>query len=297
MKRVLLILAVTALVVGTLAAPVTAGGKKLDHWRPVYLAMGDSVAAGQEAADWTEDGYVPLFRDHLRRELDCWPHAKRLNSCRPLLLKNLSRPAIPELELPGVTSALVIEEQLPKALRIIHRRNGDRWRFNDVRMITLTVGGNDISGPITAACITADPLDLEVCSETIADTFVEFQGNLTKILMDLRTAAPDTPIIVSTQYNPIVGCPLADAYPIAPQFAGLVLEGGTIPPGAIGNPVEITISPGFNEIIEAVTAAFGATVADLYPAMDVDDYVGDCLHPNTEGHRTIADVFIDAFDG
>lgn len=294
MKRFLVMLCVAALVVGIIAVPVAAGHRHHKVWRPVYLALGDSVAAGQEADDWTEEGYVALFDDYLGEALDCWPWTHRRDDCRPLLLKNLGRPAIPELELPGVTSALVIEEQLPVALRIIERRNNDRRWLNDVRMITLTVGGNDISGPITEACIEADPFDLDACSLAIGTSFGMYQVNLTEILASLRAAAPDTPIIVSTTYNPITGCPLADAYPIAPLFADLVLEGGTAELPDIG---EVTIEPGFNDITRALAAAFGVTIAEVYPAMTVDDYVGDCLHPNTQGHATIADVFIDAFEG
>jgi len=294
MKRFLVMLCVAALFVGIIAVPATAGHRHRRHWRPVYLALGDSVAAGQAADDWAEEGYVALFDDYLGAELDCWPWTHRRDDCRPLLLKNLGRPAIPELELPGVTSALVIEEQLPIALRIIERRNKDWRRLNDVRMITLTVGGNDISGPITEACIEADPFDLEVCSLAIGTSFATYQANLTEILTELRTAAPETPIIVSTTYNPITGCPLADLYPIAPLFADLVLEGGTGELPGIG---EVTIEPGFNDITRALAAAFGVSVAEVYPVMTVDDYYGDCLHPNSAGHATIAEAFIDAFEG
>jgi lysophospholipase L1-like esterase len=298
MKRFLVLLCVAALLVGIVAVPAAAGHRHHKVWRPVYLALGDSIAAGQAADDWSTDGYVPLFKKYLKRHMDCWPWRADLDHCKPLLLKNLGRPSIPELGLPGVTSELVIEEQLPVALRIIEKRNYDKRWLNDVRMITLNVGGNDISGPVADACIEADPFDPAVCIGTITAVFGEYQANLTEILGSLRAIAPDTPIIMSTVYNPIVGCPLADQYPIAPLFADLVLEGGTAELPDIG---PVTIEHGFNDIIEAVAGAFGVAVADVYSVMEPDDYVGDCLHPNTTGHRTIykeyRETYEDTFGG
>jgi lysophospholipase L1-like esterase len=292
MRRFLVLLCVAALLVGIVAVPAAAGHRHHKTWRPVYIALGDSVAAGQAADDWATDGYVARFDRYLKRHLDCWPWRNDLDHCRPLLLKNLGRPAIPELELPGVTSELVIEEQLPIALRIIEKRNYDKRWLNDVRMITLNVGGNDISGPVTDACIEADPFDPAVCIGTITAVFGEYQANLAEILGSLRAVAPDTPIIVSTVYNPIVGCPLADLYPIAPLFADLVLQGGTAELPGIG---PVTIEPGFNDIIEAVAAAFDVAVADVYSVMEVDDYAGDCLHPNSTGHKTIYEEYRTTF--
>lgn len=54
---------------------------------------------------------------------------------------------------PGVRSATVITEQLPAAVEMLESRNRDANPRNDVEVITLTVGGNDIFGPVLGACL------------------------------------------------------------------------------------------------------------------------------------------------
>jgi hypothetical protein len=56
-------------------------------------------------------------------------------------------------------------------------------------------------------------------------------------------------------------------------------------------------APGFdgrlNDLIRAISAAYGVAVADTYGRLAARDLVGgdDCLHPNDSGHRIIADLF------
>jgi len=49
------------------------------------------------------------------------------------------------------------------------------------------------------------------------------------------------------------------------------------------------LAPGFNGLIETISAQYGAKVADTFGALGTGDFVGgsDCLHPDTDGHAKI----------
>jgi len=63
------------------------GQPSLAH-RPLYLALGNSVAAGVGASDPAVTGYVPLSHDLLHGELACRPSHRP--GCRKLALDNLA---------------------------------------------------------------------------------------------------------------------------------------------------------------------------------------------------------------
>jgi len=84
--KAMVVLAVLALAMTAVAAPAAADGRGRARGHPVYLALGDSWAYGQGAADPTVGGYVVALTDDLREELDCHPAPWR-DSCRRLRLK------------------------------------------------------------------------------------------------------------------------------------------------------------------------------------------------------------------
>lgn len=234
---------------------------------PVHMALGDSQAFGFATPRPEHLGYVAY--------LNRWLHAVACGD----------GPACPHLEeanlsVPGATSASLIANQLPEALALIAERNGDDEPDNDVIYITLTIGGNDIFNPVVTDC--AGGVTPQ-CQATIQTAFTEYQGNLAFILGTLRAAAgPSVRIVISTYDNPLAACFLA---PIEP-LGDLILEGGP------GLPV------GFNQIIEAVAAATGTEVAEMFGELEPRDWVGgeDCTHPNQRGYREMASVFLDVLD-
>lgn len=275
---------------------------------PVYLALGDSIANGQQSADivpddywatvdaWQASGYVAQFGQDLGSTLNCLPGLGEETppGCRQLQLQNLARSAIPATVeppgRPGVTTQLLIDEQLPAATALLERRNGDKNRRNDVEVVTLTVGGNDAFGTILGACLGPDPSG---CLPAIQSVFTTFSQNYTYILSELRAAAgPDTNIVTMTYYNPVPYCIIGQANPGAIPFVDWVLEGGTLP--GVG-----TLEVGYNDLIEMISANFGATPAETFGLLGAGDFVGgaDCLHPNLSGHTKIAGAFHDAFVG
>ena len=135
-----LVLLATVFVAPAAATPAMVPGL------PVYLALGDSWAYGQGATDPTSGGYVAQLDEVFQVELDCVPGKsdKAADGCKHLQLLNLARAATETL--PGVTTPLVASEQLPVALPLLEARNQDANPRNNVEVITLHVGGNDVSG-------------------------------------------------------------------------------------------------------------------------------------------------------
>lgn len=291
---------------GPAAAATPPGTPGLVPGLPVYLALGDSIANGQQSADivagdywatvagWQANGYVAQFADELSTDLDCLPGVgeRTADGCRQLQLLNLARSAVPaEVSppgKPGVTTDLLIAEQLPAATALLGARNGDANPRNDVEVVTLTVGGNDAFGPIVVACL-ADP---SACPTAIQTVFAHFSANYATILGQLRAAAgPQTRIVTMTYYNPVRFCALGQN-PTAGPFVDWVLEGGTLP--GLG-----TLTYGYNDLIEMISMQFGATAAETFGVLGDGDFVGgtDCLHPNRSGHEKIAAAFDLAFAG
>ncbi len=271
MKRLLLFLLVPALVAGfALTSDTSYSTGPPPKVLPEYLALGDSLGWGYGASDPATKGYVPLFRDFLESE-DAWD--------TDLFLNNLS--------IPGATSTSLISNQLPTALAELEARNGDKKGNNDVEVVTVDIGGNDLLAivPVCAGGVT--PL----CADTISSTFATFSANFDFTLDELRTAAgPDTRIIVMTYYNSFVNvdCPWNALEPLG----NLVLE---------GNP-DLGLPVGANDLIRSIAAAHDAEVADLVPGgvfpalLGPSDVLPDCVHANDDGYQIIADAFADAFE-
>jgi len=280
MKRLLLFLlapAVVAVLVGALVAAFaltsdttySSGNGPPPSVDREYLALGDSLGWGYGASDPATKGYVPLFRDFLESNGELHPH---------LFLNNLS--------IPGATSTSLIAQQLPAALAELEARNGDKRHNNDVELVTVDIGGNDLLATLSACAGGITPQ----CIATLTSTFATFYANFDYTLGELRAAAgPDTPIIVMTYYNSFVGigCPLNALEPLG----NLVLEGNSplLPLGA-------------NDLIRSIAAAHDAEVAELVPGgvfpalLGPSNVLPDCVHANDSGYAIIADAFADAFE-
>jgi len=239
----------------------------------VYLALGDSVAFGVGADPVVENGYVPVLYRTLTGARSCG--AGEALGCR-LVLRNLA--------VPGETTSTLISGQrgqLGDAVSLLAERNGDPTPVDDVDLITLDIGGNDVFGPVISAC-TLNPQSA-ACLGTIAGSLAQVDRNYATILSALRAAAgPDTTIAVMTYYNPLPACRLAALAPLA----DLVLEGGGPVPA------------GLNDIIRARAEAAGAVIVETAPLIGPGDLVGDtdCLHPNNSGHAKIAAAFAASID-
>jgi lysophospholipase L1-like esterase len=215
-------------------------------------------------------GYVPVFYDLLRGELACRPSDR--SGCRKLALENLA--------VGGATSTTLVHDQLPEAIAELEARSHDRHPQNDVKVITIDIGGNDVFAVVPLCSDGPTP----ECLGLIDTTLRTFAANFSTTLAQLRAAAgPDTTIIAMTYYNPLPSCRLSTLAPLADN----VLEGA---PGFDGR---------LNDLIRAISAANGVAVADTYGKLGAANLVGgtDCLHPNDSGHQLIANLFATALAG
>jgi lysophospholipase L1-like esterase len=204
-------------------------------------------------------------------QLACQPAGQP--SCHSLALRNLG--------VGGATSTTLLATQLPEAVAELEAHNSDPNPYNDVKVVTLDIGGKDLFGVVSSPCAAGPTPE---CAALIRARLQSFATNFTVILGRLRAAAsPDTVVIAMTYYNPLPSCRLAGLAPLADA----VLEGG---PG---------VAVGLNDLIRSIAAAHGVVVAETYGKLSRGDLVGgsDCLHPNDAGYQLITEAFAAALAG
>jgi lysophospholipase L1-like esterase len=194
-RRVLLLVGIPVLLglltMGSAAAESDDGQPPLGQ--PVYLALGDSVAAGVGASDPAVTGYVPRLYDLLRDEPSCQLLGRP--GCGSLALDNLA--------VGGATSTTLLTDQLPVAEDELRAHNGDGNPRNDVLVVTIDIGGNDVFSVVPSCTAGATPQCLALVQARLAS----FEANFSQILSRLRAAAgPDTVIVAMTYYNPLGSC-------------------------------------------------------------------------------------------
>ena len=271
MKRFARAIVLASMVV--LATAVTAAPASATN--PLQLSMGDSWGFGFGAAVPSEGGYVPKLHTALQEQFDCSPsdNPKPGQGCEKLELNNISRG--------GATTPTLIANQLPTATSILQERNGDSNPRNNVEVVTLHIGGNDVNGPIVAACVFGINPN---CLNVIATEFAAYENDLNQALSALRTAAgPDARIVLGTYDNPFPACVLGNI-PGASQLANLVLEGA--PP---------LIPRGLHDVMRDVAANHDVEIADAFGDLALQDWVGgqDCLHPDDSGYDKVAQAFVE----
>jgi lysophospholipase L1-like esterase len=266
--RTLVLVSMLSLAAAVTAAPASAAN-------PVQLSLGDSWAFGFGAAVPSEGGYVPRLHEALQEEFDCSPspNPKPGQGCKKLELVSLA--------VGGATTPTLIANQLPAAIDLLESRNGDRNPRNNVEVITVHIGGNDVTNPIVADCIFGLSA---TCLATIEREFTAYRADLTQALSALREAAgPDTRIVLGTYDNPFPTCVLGGV-PGAIQLADVVLEGG--------NPL---LPVGLHDVMRQVAAQFDVEIADSFHTLAAEDWLGgqDCLHPDDSGYTKVAQTFLD----
>ena len=129
-----------------------------------YLAMGDSLAAGQGAIPVTQ-GYAYLLY-------------------KGGTFDSLTNTIFADAAVPGAKSADVLDFQVPQAATFFQVPPG-AMEFKQV--VTISVGGNDLLQILGGA----DPVTV----------LTAFQANLTNILVTLRAGLPKALIIIGNQYD------------------------------------------------------------------------------------------------
>jgi lysophospholipase L1-like esterase len=145
----------------------------------------------------------------------------------------------------------------------------------DTRVVTVSIGGNDISG--NAACA-ADPVGCE-----LAERYATLLGRLRSALD--ADPGPEA-IAVLTYPNPWSGTGLA-----MEPFAADALVGADGRIDCAGGPDDI----GLNDVLSCVGARFGAVTADLYPptlgrGLELTHIATGDVHLTDAGHQLAAEV-------
>ena len=212
----------------------------------IYLALGDSIAAGSGASEPDINSYVALVTEALRSHFG-----------EELELRSLAEG--------GHTTEDLIEEQLPAALESLREGN--------VRVVTVTISGNDLQQYSLAPACVVDPSD-PACP--LEDGLLEVEQRLDRILSDLRAAGPDTVIVIQAYPDLFSGTGHELARPAEIAF-GLL------------NGVIVAVAERQDVLLADPRRAFLGRSGDLGHILDpTPDF-----HPNDDGHRAIADAFIE----
>ncbi len=232
----------------------------------VYLALGDSLSAGNGASVRGETAFVPLVHEALG------PNVELMN-----------------LGVPGDTSDdLLNGGPLEQAIAEIEARKSDSVAGNEVAVVTLEIGGNDLLNLFFELVIPAicpnleDSLSKPRCVEAFEGTLDAYRPNLKEVLERLRRADPDLPIFVMTLYNPFSG-----KTPAVDELVELALE------GAPDTPFE----EGLQDIIRDEAGAAGVHLVDVYSQFEGKgfEYIGnDLIHPNDAGYAVMAEAVLAA---
>jgi len=232
----------------------------------VYIALGDSLSEGVGASLQGQSDFVSLVHDGLPGGFE---------------LLNLGES--------GDTSADLIDHgHLDEAVAEIERRRGDNDPDNDVKLVTLEIGGNDLlriyfSLILPGTCpALAEALARPRCVEALRNALGDFRPNLAETIDRLQRADLDLPIALMTLYNPFSG----GLEPVD-ELAELALE------GSAGTP----FPEGLNDIIRSEAREQGVTLVDWHPLFEgkAKEYISsDFIHPNDEGHRVMAEAVLAA---
>jgi lysophospholipase L1-like esterase len=259
MRRLLPLLA--AFVSLALLAPAPAAAKEA----PAYIAIGDSLAFGVGASDPASGGYVALTYETLRS-------SERYRD-RGLELVNLG--------VPGATSSdlLLPGGQLERALSEIRDRQEDTSSSDDnVEIITVDIGGNDVLALATADSPCVADLLGEECQRRFQEMLGTLKGNLTEVLEGLREAAPKADLVVMDLYSPLSG--RGGAEDLIADFAVGEINAVT---------EEVASRPDLDASLASVYPLFRGRAAKFIAA--------DGVHPNDDGHALMAEVVLAAIEG
>ena len=238
-----------------------------------YLALGDSVAAGQGASGPDRLGYVGLFRRFFRAD-------------------HREKEGFANLAVPGESSATFLGNQMARALETIHDPD------TNIQVVTLTLGANDFLPPIITEPCASDPGDA-ACQLAVATALTTFAGSYLAILAQLDIALAQDPgegrILVTTYYNPFDGTGDPREGPVEAVLLGS--DGAVDCAANLGDPIKV----GLNDIITCVGGLMGAEIVDIYPLFNdaapaLTHIAEGDIHPNNGGHQAIADAVIAAYN-
>jgi lysophospholipase L1-like esterase len=222
---------------------------------PYYLALGDSLAAGVGVADLA-DGYVSRLHAALERA-----------ASTTYGLENLA--------VSGETSGtLLTGGQLDAAIAF--------GADNEVALITLDIGGNDLLGHLGSDDC-APGLGNPECEMRLEGALDAYAANVTAAFDRLAEAYPEATVVVLTAYNPF-------SFGFADQVDGFE---------AVANEQVARL----NRVAEVAALAHGFLVADgatpMLNTVTITTHMADAdpdIHPTEFGHEVLAQAILQALD-
>lgn len=186
----------------------------------------------------------------------------------------------------GYTSAQILQKAKDNqatvtAADLIIMTNGGNDVLSKMLMIAMKAAGVD-SLNLTQIAIALAQMTTEEASarlysaenvNTIATALVNYKTNLTLLLEYLKTAAPDTRVLVLTQYNPLSGLTMF---------------------GMLDSYAETVIGQ-MNDIMNEVVTAAGYEIVDTHAVMVgqgavMSNIMSADIHPNALGHAKMAEM-------
>ncbi len=236
----------------------------------LYIALGDSLSEGVGASD-PSAAFVRLVHEGLGEGFE---------------LMNLGHSG-------DTSNDLLHHGHLDEAVAEVEGRKRDDDRNNDVMLVTLEIGGNDLlrlapSLILTDTCTSVErALERPQCLDALRETLSEFGRNLGTALDRLRGADADLTIVVMTMYNPV------------PRRFGLIGTQGVLQMAemALEGLPDTRFPEGLNDIVRGEGAERGAILVDWYALFEgkANEYIArDFIHPNDAGHEVMAEAVLEA---
>lgn len=255
-----------------LPAQVAVAARPAPELPTVYLALGDSVAAGVGAS-------VPQRTGNVARIHRALPAAGPMGIDRLINLAQSGESSV----------SMRTGGQLARAVAAIADP------ATDVRLVTLIIGANDFLPLLqTEAC--TDPFGAS-CQQAVGVALATLAQNYPAILQSIRQALDAQPgderLLVMAYYNPFSG--LGNALDRAVDAAQLGSDGVVDCAANATDPTRV----GLNDIITCIGRLYGAEVVDVHPLFrgqapsltHITDTPPD-IHPNDAGHAVIAAAFL-----
>jgi lysophospholipase L1-like esterase len=255
-------LAAFLLLAAGLAVPLQRSEARQPSRSPLFLALGDSLAFGVGADSPQDDGYIALTVEALR--------GGRFAQSG-LDLVNLSAP--------GAETADLLEPggQLERAIEEIHTRSEDGAPGNEVSLISISVGANDLLALADPGDPCIENAGSEECRNAVTGTLTNVQTNLAELLTALREAAPAAEIYVTNLYNPYSGT--GHKFEIIASV-GVQQLNGVIGVATAPQPLRVKLVPIF----------------ELFQGRAKQWIAQDEIHPNNDGYRVIAAALLAAIE-
>ncbi len=242
---------------------------------PVYLALGDSLAFGVGADSPQDDGYVALAAEALRENED-----EGFVGSDGLEVENLSSPGAETADL------LEVGGQMEQAIGIIEERAGDGVLGNEVAIISISTGGNDLLALAEPGSPCIENAGSEACRLGLTATLTDVQNNLTEVLRQLHEA------VIASEATAIADIFVIDLYN---------------PYSGSGEEFEIIASVGVQQLNGVIGVAVAANEAageihlvrvfELFQGRSNQWIAQDGIHPNNDGYRVMAEALLAVIEG